>query len=381
MEHGSGSGPGARRSPGRAPGELTPQRLWPAAAGAGRGRQALLAASEEDLAHELGSFGARGARVSALSDGPGGRAVGAGRSSAPGSRSSPPSTRSTRARSSRSPTPHSSSTRPETSSASRLPAVAVVGSRAASRYGRDVADAARREPLARPASRSSRASRAASTRPRTRRRSRAPGGTIAVLGCGLDVDYPRENARFEDGDFARRAPAPLRVPSGRRAAVRRISRFATASSRDSARASWSSKPRGGAGSLITARLAADFGRDVFAVPGSVFSETSAGTHELLRDGAILCRGAEDVLGGALSDDRDGPVAAVGAGGGPGRGSPFRRRAGLLETLCRDERRFGRRARRARRTCPRAVVLAALFELEAAGLAAEAGRTLRPGALG
>ena len=45
------------------------------------------------------------------------------------------------------------------------------------------------------------------------------------------------------------------------------------------------------GSLITARLAADFGRDVFAVPGSVFSETSAGTHELLRDGAILCRGA------------------------------------------------------------------------------------------
>ena len=49
------------------------------------------------------------------------------------------------------------------------------------------------------------------------------------------------------------------------------------------------------GSLITARLANDFGRDVFAVPGSVFSQTSAGAHELLRDGAILCRGAEDVL--------------------------------------------------------------------------------------
>ena len=49
------------------------------------------------------------------------------------------------------------------------------------------------------------------------------------------------------------------------------------------------------GSLITARLAADFGRDVFAVPGSIFSETSAGAHALLRDGAILCTGAEDVL--------------------------------------------------------------------------------------
>ena len=50
-----------------------------------------------------------------------------------------------------------------------------------------------------------------------------------------------------------------------------------------------------AGSLITARLADDFGRDVFAVPGSVLSEASVGCHELLRDGAILCRGAEDVL--------------------------------------------------------------------------------------
>src|SRR5262249_40403730 len=49
------------------------------------------------------------------------------------------------------------------------------------------------------------------------------------------------------------------------------------------------------GSLITARLASDFGRDVFAVPGSVFSATSVGTHGLLRRGAILCRGAGAVL--------------------------------------------------------------------------------------
>src|SRR5260221_14540743 len=49
------------------------------------------------------------------------------------------------------------------------------------------------------------------------------------------------------------------------------------------------------GSLITAKFANDFGRDVFAVPGSIHSETSRGCHALLRDGAILCRGVEDVL--------------------------------------------------------------------------------------
>src|SRR5207244_9775189 len=62
------------------------------------------------------------------------------------------------------------------------------------------------------------------------------------------------------------------------------------------------------GSLITARLANDFGRDVFAVPGSVFSQTSIGAHELLRDGALFCRSAEECLDWLLPSIRLGDTA-------------------------------------------------------------------------
>jgi DNA processing protein len=126
------------------------------------------------------------------------------------------------------------------------------------------------------------------------------------------------------------------------------------------------------GSLITARLSNEFGRDVFAVPGSVFSQTSIGTHELLRDGAILCRGAEDVLAELFP--------AIGAGPTP-KGAAAPSSAALSE----EARRVWDRLRReedataedlAQATdLPASTVLAALFELEEAGLAifGEGGR--------
>ena len=49
------------------------------------------------------------------------------------------------------------------------------------------------------------------------------------------------------------------------------------------------------GSLITARLAAEQGREVFAVPGSPLDPRAKGTNDLIRQGAVLCEGAEDVL--------------------------------------------------------------------------------------
>ncbi len=75
------------------------------------------------------------------------------------------------------------------------------------------------------------------------------------------------------------------------------------------------------GSLITARLAAEQGRDVFAVPGSPLDPRSKGTNDLIRQGAILCEGAEDVLR-ALSGhihlrERDRPYEAQPAPGSDG----------------------------------------------------------------
>ena len=119
------------------------------------------------------------------------------------------------------------------------------------------------------------------------------GGTIAVLGCGIDRVYPHRNRHLarriaNAGALVSEFPpstAPLpayfpqrnRIISGLAAAVVVV---------EAARRS---------GSLITARLAAEQGRDVLAVPGSVRSPVSAGCHALLRDGAGLVESVDDVL--------------------------------------------------------------------------------------
>lgn len=247
----------------------------------------------------------------------------------------------------------------------RLPAVAVVGSRGASRYGREVA--AR---LARDLSMSGVCVVSGFARGVDATAHEAalggPGGTIAVLGCGIDVDYPRENARLKeslkDGHLLLSEYAPGVDPQAHHFPVRNriiaglsVGVIVVEASRRS-------------GSLITARLAADFGRDVFAVPGSVFSETSAGSHELLRDGAILCRGAEDVLS-EIFPAIGIPPAPPAAPGEPAILSPDARR--LAELLLRDgDGTVDELALAA--DLPPATVLAALFELEASGLVRESG---------
>ncbi|MXW01320.1 MAG: DNA-protecting protein DprA [Holophagales bacterium] len=110
------------------------------------------------------------------------------------------------------------------------------------------------------------------------------GSTAAVLGCGIDVDYPR-NSRRTAAEIARHGCLITEFPLGRQP---RAHHFPIRNRLIAALGFASLVVRAArrSGSLITARLALDLGRDVYAVPGSVLSRESAGAHLLLRDGAI-----------------------------------------------------------------------------------------------
>jgi DNA processing protein len=248
----------------------------------------------------------------------------------------------------------------------RLPIVAIVGSRDASRYGRDVAWRLAQDLSGAGVAVASGFARGVDAAAHEAALE-GPGGTIAVLGCGIDVDYPREHRRLKErlaadhvvlSEYApgveprpQNFPIRNRIIAGLSAGV-----VVVEASRRS-------------GSLITARLAADFGRDVFAVPGSVFSETSVGAHALLKDGAILCRGAEDVLAELFPSV--GPPQRVAPAVLAAELSPEARR--MLEALSKDDSLSAEELAQALEL-PAATVLAGLFELEAAGLArAQEGR--------
>ncbi len=121
----------------------------------------------------------------------------------------------------------------------------------------------------------------------------AGGVTVAVLGSGVDVVYPREHgdlyrAVLRDGCVMSEYP-PGTEPSGFRFPIRNriISGLSVATVVVEADA--------GSGSLITARHAAYQGRAVFAVPGRVGTPGSYGTNGLLKNGALVATSAEDIL--------------------------------------------------------------------------------------
>jgi DNA processing protein len=121
----------------------------------------------------------------------------------------------------------------------------------------------------------------------------AGGRTIAVLGSGVDVIYPADHRRLAEQIVASGAIVSEHPPGAKPDAVNFPARNRIISGMSTGVIVVEAPLRSGA--LITATFAADQGRDVFVVPGSVFSEATAGTSALLRDGARVIRDGADVL--------------------------------------------------------------------------------------
>jgi DNA processing protein len=172
------------------------------------------------------------------------------------------------------------------------PAVAVVGARACTGYGASVARMLGRELAAAGLVVVSGLARGVDAEAH-RGALDAGGMTVAVLGCGIDRDYPAAHA-----ELARRiaatghvlaeyapgvAPAPWRFPARNRIIA------------GLCRATVVVEARERSGALITSDLALEEGREVFAVPGEIGSALSAGTNALLKLGAAPLTCAADVL--------------------------------------------------------------------------------------
>ncbi len=118
-------------------------------------------------------------------------------------------------------------------------------------------------------------------------------GTVAVLGGGVDDVYPPENANLYER-IAEKGCIVSESPVGARAQARdfpRRNRLISGLSLGVVVVEAEMR----SGSLITARLAGEQGREVFAVPGSPLDPRARGTNDLIRQGATLCEGADDVL--------------------------------------------------------------------------------------
>lgn len=178
--------------------------------------------------------------------------------------------------------------------------VGIVGSRRASPYGLAVAEKLGRDLAALGLTVSSGMARGIDTAAH-RGALEATGATVAVFGCGLDIIYPAENRRLADAiaergllvseypfsspAYPQNFPVRNRIISGISAGIVVV---------EGAQYS---------GSLVTARLALDQNREVYAVPGNITSSHSFGPNLLIKQGAHLVQCATDVVDNLNLDDR------------------------------------------------------------------------------
>ena len=225
------------------------------------------------------------------------------------------------------------------------PAVAIVGARACSAYGRQIARSLGRELAAAGLVVVSGLARGVDSEAH-RGALEAAGTTVAVLGCGIDRDYPAANRELARqiaatglvvSEYAPGVePAPWRFPARNRIVAGLCAATVVVEARERS------------GALITADFALEEGREVFAVPGEITSALSAGSNALLRLGATPLTRAEDVLEsfGLTAPEPVRPELGADGGGGArarARGCDRRRRA-----RARDWPRSGRARGRADR---------------------------------
>ncbi len=171
-------------------------------------------------------------------------------------------------------------------------AVAIVGTRRATSYGRQVADTLARGLAQHQVTVVSGLARGIDTV--AHQAALAAGGrTLAVLGCGVNVTYPPENAKLaaricEQGALISEFPLGTQPDGGNFPARNRII------SGLSLGVLVTEAPQP-SGALITARFALEQNREVFAVPGPIYSKASEGTNRLIQQGAKLVMRAEDML--------------------------------------------------------------------------------------
>ncbi len=148
------------------------------------------------------------------------------------------------------------------------------------------------------------------------------GVTIAVLGTGPDVPYPQNHVALQERVAAAGAVVSEHPPGteARREHFPSRNRIIAGLTLGTLVIEAASR----SGASITARLAADAGREVFAVPGSIHNPMARGCHRLIRDGAALVESADEV------------IAALGSWAGALRGDLQRRLGGPISGACEEQ---------------------------------------------